>query len=70
MANFIEYKGFKIEPIESGFSLWGASLFEPLDISYAYAKKLDEIKRAARHFLKSHKLTSWPVLFSDRIVKY
>ena len=69
MANFITYKGFKIESCNNRFFLWGKKLFEPLDMIYSNGT-LKECKSMANTYLSLYNLKAWPVLFPDKITKY
>ena len=69
MANFIEYKGFKIEPCVAGFSAWGKSPFYPIDTLYYHSKSLAEVKRHINDWLKAAKVKKWTTMFPDFIAK-
>ena len=68
MANFTNYKGFKIESGTNGCRLWGKKFFEPLDTVYANGS-LKDCKKMANTFLRLYNLKTWPVLFPDVITK-
>ena len=67
--NFISYKGWKIEPVRAGFSLWGKSPYYPIDTLWVTTKTLSECKRWADRYLRTFKVKKWPTLFPDFIAK-
>ena len=69
MANYIEYKGFKIEPCLAGFSAWGKSPFYPIDTLYVTTKSMTACKNYIRDWCKAAKVRKWCTMFADRIVK-
>lgn len=69
MANFIEYKGFKIEPCEAGFSVWGKSPFYPIDSRFVTSKSIRACKIYINDWLKTWKLKNWCTMFHDFIAK-
>lgn len=69
MADFINYKGFKIEPCKAGFSVWGKSPFYPIDTLYTTTKSLNKCKEYIRNWLKAWKIKKWSTLYPDRITK-
>lgn len=68
--DFINYKGFKIEKTKNGYILWAKSVFNPVDLDWEHGKTLADVKKKANRWLRITKQKSWPVLFSDRIVKF
>ena len=69
MANFITYKGFKIETVPAGYSAWGKSPFYPIDTLYYHSKSLAEVKRLINNWLKAAKVKKWRTVYEDCICK-
>ena len=69
MADFITYKGFKIELCPAGFSAWGKSPFYPIDTLYFHSKSLTAVKRHINDWLKAAKVKKWRTMFPDFIAK-
>jgi len=69
MADFITYKGFKIEVWPSGFSVWGKSPFYPIDTMFCNSKSLAKVKRYINDWLKANNLKRWRTTFPDFIAK-
>ena len=69
MADFISYKGFKIEPCEAGFSAWGKSPFYPIDTLFVTTKSMAKCKEYIRNWLKAAKVKKWTTMFPDFIAK-
>jgi hypothetical protein len=69
MADFITYKGFKIEKHPAGYSAWGKSLFYPIDSMYYYSKSLAKVKRCINDWLKAVKVKKWRTVYEDCICK-
>lgn len=70
MADFINYKGFKIERCSSGaYTAWGKSVFYPIDNIYYHSKSLAEVKKHINAWLKINGIKKCFTLFPDRIEK-
>jgi hypothetical protein len=70
MADFIKYKGFKIEKCQSGYySAWGKSVFYPIDNMYFSSKSLADVKKHINDWLNVNKIKNWCTMFPDFIAK-
>lgn len=67
--DFIEYKGWKIQPCLAGFSLWGKSPYYPIDTCWVTTKKLNECKKWARTYCETLKVKKWRTVFDHCITK-
>lgn len=66
---FINYKGFKIEVVPSGYSAWGKSPFYPIDTLFYNSKSLSEVKRLINNWLKTAKVKKWKTMYENCICK-